>query len=432
MGLLTKLVIIKWHPRNRKHYENKGYTFTKLKDSFEVKIEDLQIGTKILVEVKCDGDRCTKIRNIKWQDYLKCVRSDGKHYCNKCSNIIFGSENTRKGRLKSGKSFYQWCIDNNRQDLLDRWDYELNILKPDEINYGSTKEYYFKCPRGIHKSELKSISKLTSGNNKFLKCKDCNSFAQWGIDNICIDFLDKYWDYYRNIGIDPWEISKGSNTYKVWIKCQEKDYHESYDIFPNNFINDNRCPFCNSNSGKVHYLDSLGSLKTESLNVWSKGNNKTPYDYAPMSKTEAYWKCPDNKHKEFCRTIGNSNVRDFKCPECSFSKGEHEISNYFSNNSIFYIPQKTFDGLIGLGGGLLSYDHYLAKYNLLIEYQGEMHERFVRGIHKSIKDFEKQVEHDRRKKEYALANGYNFLEIWYYDFDKIETILEKELNKIIL
>ena len=24
------------------------------------------------------------------------------------------------------QSFYDWCIENNRQDLLDRWDYDLN------------------------------------------------------------------------------------------------------------------------------------------------------------------------------------------------------------------------------------------------------------------------------------------------------------------
>ena len=427
MGLLTKLAIIDWHPRNKKHYESKGYIFTKWKDEFEVNVEDLQIGVKILVEIECDG--CTKLKNIRWYDYLKCVHSDGKCYCSKCGTKLFGQEKTKLKKLENSKSFKQWCLENDRQDALNRWDSELNDCKSSEISYGSTIKCWFKCDKGIHKSELKDLRKFTKNKKDKINCKACNSIAQGGINNLGEDFLEKYWDYEKNKDIDPWEISKGSNTYKVWIKCQEKDYHGSYNIFPNNFINDNRCPLCNSNSGKVHYLDSLGSLKPESLNVWSSINIKTPYDYAPMSKIEAYWKCPENKHKEFLRIIGDSNVRDFKCPECSFSKGEHEISNYFSNNDIFYIPQKTFNGLVGLGGGLLSYDHYLPKFNLLIEYQGEMHERYVRGIHKSIKDFEKQVEHDRRKKEYALSNGYNFLEIWNWDFDNIESILDRCLSK---
>lgn len=32
-------------------------------------------------------------------------------------------------------SFKQWCLDNNRQDLLLRWDYELNEKAPSEVNY---------------------------------------------------------------------------------------------------------------------------------------------------------------------------------------------------------------------------------------------------------------------------------------------------------
>ena len=45
--------------------------------------------------------------------------------------------------------------------------------------------------------------------------KKCNSFAYWGIDNICDDFLEKYWDYERNT-VDPWNVAYGSNK-KVWI-----------------------------------------------------------------------------------------------------------------------------------------------------------------------------------------------------------------------
>ena len=77
---------------------------------------------------------------------------------------------------------------------------------------------------------------------------------------------------------------------------------------------------------------------------------------------------------------------------------------------------------------MLSYDFYLPSHNILYEYQGEQHERYIPGFHKSFEDFERQVEHDRRKKEYAEQNGYNFLEIWYWDFDNIEKILEQVLG----
>jgi len=50
---------------------------------------------------------------------------------------------------------------------------------------------------------------------------------------------------------------------------------------------------------------------------------------------------------------------------------------------------------------------------------------------KAQEKFEKQVEHDRRKKEYALSNNYNFLEIWYWDYDNIEEIIAKKISEIL-
>ena len=87
-----------------------------------------------------------------------------------------------------------------------------------------------------------------------------------------------------------------------------------------------------------------------------------------------------------------------------------------------------YDSLIGLGGGNLSYDFYLPDYNLLIECQGIQHESYTKGFHKTKKDFERQLEHDRRKREYAKQHNIKLLEIWYYDMDNIEDILIKELE----
>ena len=44
--------------------------------------------------------------------------------------------------------------------------------------------------------------------------------------------------------------------------------------------------------------------------------------------------------------------------------------------------------------------------------------------------FKIQKEYDRCKREYAEKNEYRLLEIWYYDFDNIEGILDKELEVV--
>ena len=76
----------------------------------------------------------------------------------------------------------------------------------------------------------------------------------------------------------------------------------------------------------------------------------------------------------------------------------------------------------------LSYDFYLPNLNLLLELQGEQHEYFIKGLHRTQRNFERQLEHDRRKREYAKQHNIKFLEIWYYDIDNIEEILTKQLN----
>lgn len=134
-------------------------------------------------------------------------------------------------------------------------------------------------------------------------------------------------------------------------------------------------------------------------------------------------------HKEFgIQYMCLSNAYKQHCPHCNKIKGEDKISHYLLKNNIQFISQKSYDDLRGVGGGNLSYDFYLPNFNLLIEYQGEQHEHPIE-IFGGLDQFNIQQEHDRRKIEYAHNNGIELLEIWYYDYSKIEQILN---DKILL
>ena len=50
------------------------------------------------------------------------------------------------------KTFYDWCIENNRQDLLERFDIETNKCIEKDISCQSKKTYYFTCEIAIHDS----------------------------------------------------------------------------------------------------------------------------------------------------------------------------------------------------------------------------------------------------------------------------------------
>lgn len=176
--LLTTIVIVKWHKNNKEWYINKGYPFTKIGDEFDVKVEDLSDkNNNIKVEVKCDCENCKNpnIKPISWYTYRKSILKHEKYYCKNCATDLFARDKMIKTRLKNSKSFEQWCIDNDKQNILDRWNYKLNDCKPSEITYGTVKKYYFKCSMGIHDSELKSICDFTRGEKGVMDCKQCNA-----------------------------------------------------------------------------------------------------------------------------------------------------------------------------------------------------------------------------------------------------------------
>lgn len=144
---------------------------------------------------------------------------------------------------KFTKSFYQWCIDNKREDLLNSWDYDLNKCTPKDVPCGSHKKYFFKCERRLHDSEDKMIYKLINGKIN-LKCNSCNSFGQYLIDTYGENGVEKLWDCEKNGKLDPFKIPKSCKK-KVWLKCQEDKTHGSYLIRCNDFnLGSSRCPIC--------------------------------------------------------------------------------------------------------------------------------------------------------------------------------------------
>ena len=115
MGIISKVAIVKWHPSNKKYYEELGYTYTKLGEEFEVKIEDLPVNSHS--KIICECDNCKTVLEGVYQQYSSKILSNLPIYCRKCSSQLYGNENYRKSRLKNSKSFYDWCIENNRQDI---------------------------------------------------------------------------------------------------------------------------------------------------------------------------------------------------------------------------------------------------------------------------------------------------------------------------
>ena len=323
-----------------------------------------------------------------------------------------------------------WCEINNKMFKLISEKY-----------LGSDKKLQWKCLKE-ECSEIFEASweNVYSGNN----CGVCIG-RQVGLSN-CLATknpqLAKEWHPTKNGDLTPFDVTISSGK-KVWWKCK-KSHEWEIEIFARNLYSE--CPYCNHQRASEDY--NLLIINPELCKEWDYNKNKNkPEKYTPSSGKYVWWICKECKHKWYTKISSRNNGRG--CPECNKSKGEKLCKEVFLINNIieisqerydnllniyntYFIPQKEFEGLIGLKNGNLSYDFYIPKLNLLIEYHGEQHERYIPGFHKSYDNFLKQVEHDRRKCEYALNNNINLLIIWYWDFDSIEEILEKELKSLII
>jgi hypothetical protein len=340
---------------------------------------------------------------------------------------------------KGNKKFYisNGCTFTNYGDV-----FEVNIS---DLPKGSCVQVEYICDYCEGKNQIEQKSKIKE-YKVLLRCrkltnkdccghKDCKykklseelslkSIINNGSFAKLFSELASEWNYDKNDG-NPNDYSYGSPVMVWWSgKCG----HEWEDSILNRTSKGRGCPYC---SGRKLHIDNSLALKFPRIaEEWhpTKNGKLTPYNFTKSSRKRIWWICK-NGH-EWSNTINSRTNNLSDCPECSLPKGEKRIRDWLINNDIVFSSQKEFKGLIGINGGLLSYDFYLSEQNILIEYQGEFHDGKANEYVKE--NLEKQQEHDIRKKEFAKKHNIHLLEIWYWDFNNIEEILSKELSKFNL
>lgn len=192
-------------------------------------------------------------------------------------------------------------------------------------------------------------------------------------------------------------------------------------VAPQRFKSGNRCRNCiaiSQRKTKEEFVDEIKSL--------------TSGEYELIGEYKAARFLTEFKHLK-CGNIFPSTPNNFlagnRCPHCYLSKGEQKIANYLDKKSITYKQEVTFSDL--KMESLLRYDFgiYSKSKELiaLIEYDGQHHFKPIE-IWGGDKEFEKTLERDKIKDNYAIENNIYLLRIPYWEFDNVEEILEEKLK----
>lgn len=486
---------------------------------------------------------------------------------------------------KNAKSFLDWCIENNK-NYCDYWDYDLNDKKPNEVGYSVKDKYYFKCKIG-HNSYLKGINNLVHSkdlicpecNSFYTWCinndrndliqawvydknpnikeisahsgkyvlfnvqgyeynysistitdeiKKCdpikkyyNSIGYYLISNYGENAIDKYWSSKNKVS--PFSIDSGGDK-QIWIKCQQKDYHDDYKInacsfkygcrcpmcaskivhpkdsfaqfnidrFGEDWIekcwcNDNEvdpfkipiyknklrihlkckqieyhdfyttpatfdnheafCPYCGVNGihQRTHKKDSFGAKHPEVFIIWSDKNDRTPYDYSVFAHKKVWFKCKDGMHDDYQRVVADYSEGHINCPKCvasnRMSSYEQTVLNYLKNDLCLNVLTERNCNCIPINPYTkmpMPFDNEIPDKKIIIEVHGIQHYEET-GWHITqskasgktpTEEFEYQKWKDAYKRDFAIKQGYTYIEIpyWTINDDSYKEIINTNMN----
>jgi hypothetical protein len=234
----------------------------------------------------------------------------------------------------------------------------------------------------------------------------------------------------------PNEVAPNSNKRAWWI-CSKCSYGLNGEWFvpPCDRMSGTGCPAC---SGRVPTnIDNLIVRYPEALCFWDYSNNdKSPNEYRHGSKKEVYWLCENNRHDSYLRSVEKAVRFEFRCPECVRERTEsflqEKVRRYLYSIDELSINHEESCTIVPVNpktGAYLPFDNEVEELRLIIEVNGEHHFRlnswhnfaFDRNGMTPEESLEYQQWKDNYKKEYAISQGYYYLEIPYWYDDEQET-----------
>ena len=241
-------------------------------------------------------------------------------------------------------------------------------------------------------------------------CKKCSIDLVTSVQRKDIEFIKKSIIKYGN-KYDYSKVEYINRISKVIIICP---IHGEFESTPINHLSRNGCTKCSK--AVIRQKNLINFIERSSI----IHNYKYDYSMVNYVSDKIKVKIICNEHGLFIQQP-NTHVNGVGCPSCSISKGESRILNYLKLNGIKFEQEKKFKNCSNIKD--LSFDFYLPDINICIEFDGRQHFEPI-DFFGGKESLDKSIHRDSLKSIFCINNNINLLRIPYYDYNKIEKILD--------
>ena len=331
-----------------------------------------------------------------------------------CSNCGYEWQTTVKARAVNGNGCpvcanrVVWIGHNDltttNPNLALEWHPTLNgNTKPSAVTAGSNRKIWWLCPECGHEWQA-VIASRSEGHGCPVCCRETISHKKSKPAKGCNlsekePELTKEWNYKKNDGLDPKDISFKSHR-KVWWICSKCNYE--WEATPHARSSGNGCPACSNKIAWPGHND-LATLYPNLALEWHPTFNESlkPDNVTSGSGQTVWWlgKCGHVwRAKIYSRVCGSG------CPVCISAN-----QTSFGEKAIYYYLRTTLgdDEVIPnyrpAGWGRLELDIFLKKCRVAIEYDGPFHSRLS------------QIDRDKRKNQLCKQSDIRLIRIRYPD-----------------
>ena len=201
---------------------------------------------------------------------------------------------------------------------------------------------------------------------------------------------------------------------KIKCKCKKDGYE--WEVRPADLLRGSGCPKCYGNIKLTHeeFINRIKKINNDIEIIGEYINNSTKI------------KCRCKVDNHIWETVPSDLLRDIGCPKCNSSKGEKRIAKYLDDKNIEYEEQYRFKDC--KFKKQLPFDFYISSLNTIIEYDGEQHYKIVKHFG-GLDEFIDTKIRDTVKTIYCKENNIKLIRISYWDFDRIEEILDRKVEE---